>query len=479
MLTVASIKVNYIFNLVNSGTQILFPLITFPYASRIIGQVNFFNSIIFYITLFTCLGIPMYAIREIAKVRNDIKKTSVTTIEILSLHAILSILGYVAVAIICMTVTEVQVNIPLFLILSASIFFTAIGCEWFYQGIEDFKYVTIRGLVVKIVSIILLFLLVKNQEDILWYGVYNVLGVLGGNLFNYIRLRKFIDKECISIHDLHPIRHLKPALRIFVLNVITSIYLQLNTLLLGCLKDVTAVGYFTAATKLMQVTRSVPSSLGTVIMPHVSYLIAENKMDEFKTVSQKSYDFILAISIPLTIGLIFTSKSAILMLSGESFLPAVTSSQIVAFNIISIGISNVLGLQILYPMGKINLVTTCTFLGAIINVILNVVLIPLYGHNGSAMAFMATEAVVTSSMYIIGRKYFPHKLFKRQHLNYLFGGFLMIICLYGVNLIQLNYITSFIVMVIIGVVVYSMTLIIMKDPITILILNALKLKLGH
>ena len=163
-----SVKANYLFNLINSASQLLFPLITFPYASRImmadgIGQVNFFQSIISYISLFTCLGIPMYAIREVAKVRDNPEKMTRITVEILLLHAFLTLLGYMAVAVICLTVTKVQTDIPLFLLLSATIFFTAIGCEWFYQGIEDFKYVAIRGMVVKTISVILLFLLVKSK----------------------------------------------------------------------------------------------------------------------------------------------------------------------------------------------------------------------------------------------------------------------------------------------------------------------------
>ena len=110
----------------------------------------------------------------------------------------LSLLGYVVVAIVCMIVPQVQTNVPLFLILSVTIFFTAIGCEWFYQGIEDFKYVAVRGLIVKSVSIVLLFLLVKTKEDILWYGIYTVLGTLGGNVFNFIRLRKISVSKCGS-----------------------------------------------------------------------------------------------------------------------------------------------------------------------------------------------------------------------------------------------------------------------------------------
>lgn len=138
-----SIKANYLFNLINSASQLLFPLITFPYASRImmadgIGQVNFFQSIISYISLFTCLGIPMYAIREVAKVRDNPEKMTRITVEILLLHAFLTLLGYMAVAVICLTVTKVQTDIPLFLLLSATIFFTAIGCEWFLESWKRF-----------------------------------------------------------------------------------------------------------------------------------------------------------------------------------------------------------------------------------------------------------------------------------------------------------------------------------------------------
>ena len=330
-----SVKANYLFNLINSASQLLFPLITFPYASRImmadgIGQVNFFQSIISYISLFTCLGIPMYAIREVAKVRDNPEKMTRITVEILLLHAFLTLLGYMAVAVICLTVTKVQTDIPLFLLLSATIFFTAIGCEWFYQGIEDFKYVAIRGMVVKTISVILLFLLVKSKEDILWYGAYSVLGVLGGNIFNFVRLRKYLHKDMIEFRALHPFSHLKPAIHIFAFNAIVSIYLQLNNVLLGFMKDAEAVGYFTAATKILVITMSLSSSLGAVIMPRTSNLIAENKMDEFKVLIQKSYDFILALAMPLTVGLIFTSPSVILLLSGESFAPAILTSQIVA-----------------------------------------------------------------------------------------------------------------------------------------------------
>ena len=419
-----SVKANYLFNLINSASQLLFPLITFPYASRImmadgIGQVNFFQSIISYISLFTCLGIPMYAIREIAKVRDNLEKMTRTTVEILLLHAFLTLFGYIIVAAICMTVAKVQTDIPLFLILSVSIFFTAIGCEWFYQGIEDFKYVAIRGIVVKTVSVLLLFLLVKSKEDILWYGAYTVFGVLGGNIFNFIRLRKYLHRDFVGFSKLHPFKHLKPALHIFVFNVIASIYLQLNNVLLGFMKDAEAVGYFTAATKLMVIAVGLSSALGTVMMPRTSNLVAENKMNEFKELVQKSYDFIIASTIPLTIGLMFVSPYIILVLCGVNFTPAILTSQIIALNVLMIGVSNVLGMQILYPMNQINIVILSISIGAITNLLLNLILIPRYGHNGTAIAYMLAETLVSISMFCFGRKYIPVHIFKKEYFHYI------------------------------------------------------------
>ena len=473
---IKSVKANYLFNLINSASQLLFPLITFPYASRImmadgIGQVNFFQSIISYISLFTCLGIPMYAIREVAKVRDNPEKMTRITVEILLLHAFLTLLGYMAVAVICLTVTKVQTDIPLFLLLSATIFFTAIGCEWFYQGIEDFKYVAIRGLLVKLLSVVLLFLFVKTKEDILWYGAYTVLGVLGGNIFNFIRLRKYLHRDVIDFRALHPLRHLKPALHVFALNVVISIYLQLNNVLLGFMKDAEAVGYFTAATKIMMITMSISSSLGAVIMPRTSNLIAEGRMDEFRILIQKSYDFVLALAMPLTVGLIFTSPSIILLLSGEGFAPAVLTSQIVASNILMVGLSGVMGIQVLYPLGKINIVILCTLIGAAVNVFFNVLLIPRYGHNGTAVAYMLAEVAVTVSMFLIGRKYIPIQFLKKQHLHYVGGGIVMGGVLYFISLLGLSIISTLITMICVGIMVYIIVLLWLKDSIGMVILS--------
>lgn len=463
-----SVKVNYILNLINTGTQMLFPLITFPYVCRVIeadgiGQINFFQSIISYISLFTCLGIPMYAIREIARDRSDVVQMNRTAMEILLLHSMLTLVGYAIVAILCLTVPQIQVNIPLFLILSLTIFFTAIGCEWFYQGIEDFKYITIRGLIIKTVSVVLLFIFVKSKTDLLYYGCYTVFGVLGGNIFNFFRLRKYIHRENIIFSELHIKRHVKPVLKVFSFSVVTSIYLQLNTVLLGFLKNALAVGYFAAATKVMQMLLTMSACLGSVMMPRASHLIAENKEDEFNRLIQKSYDFTLAIALPMTIGLIFCAPSLITALCGVKFEHSILPSQIIAPIILMVAISNVFGIQVLFPKGKINIVTLCCGIGAVADLLLNLCLIPFFSYIGTSIAYLGAEVATTVSMYFIGRKYIPIIYFKKSYLTYALGCIVMAFALYGLSLLQLPTLTILLLQGCCGVLAYFIILCICKD----------------
>lgn len=476
-----SVKVNYILNLINTGTQMLFPLITFPYVCRVIeadgiGQINFFQSIISYISLFTCLGIPMYAIREIARDRSDVLQMNRTAMEILLLHSMLTLVGYAIVAILCLTVPQIQVNIPLFLILSLTIFFTAIGCEWFYQGIEDFKYITIRGLIIKTVSVVLLFIFVKSKTDLLYYGCYTVFGVLGGNIFNFFRLRKYIHRENIIFSELHIKRHVKPVLKVFSFSVVTSIYLQLNTVLLGFLKNALAVGYFAAATKVMQMLLTMSACLGSVMMPRASHLIAENKEDEFNRLIQKSYDFTLAIALPMTIGLIFCAPSLITALCGVKFEHSILPSQIIAPIILMVAISNVFGIQVLFPKGKINIVTLCCGIGAVADLILNLCLIPFFSYIGTSIAYLGAEVATTVSMYFIGRKYIPIIYFKKSHLVYAFGCVVMAFALYALSLLQVSTLTMLLLQGCCGVLGYFVVLCICKDEMLIQILSKIKKK---
>lgn len=474
-----SVKVNYILNLINTGSQMLFPLITFPYVCRVIGadgigQVNFYNSIISYISLFTCLGIPMYAIREIARDRNDVVKMNRTATEILLLHTLLTFVGYIVVAILCFTVPQIQANIFLFLVLSLTIFFTAIGCEWFYQGIEDFKYITIRGLIIKTISVILLFIFVRSKSDLLYYGCYMVFGILGGNIFNFFRLRKYIHKDNIIFSELRITRHIKPVLKVFSMTVVSSIYLQLNTVLLGFIENNTAVGYFSSASKMMLMLLALSTSLNGVVMPRASNLLVENKQEEFKRLLQKSYDFSFAISLPISVGLIICAPNIINVLCGPNFTNSILTSQILGPIIFLVAVSSFIGLQILFPKGQVNLIVYSCIIGACVDIILNIILIPVYSFNGTATAYLLAELFSLLSLYMMGKKYIPIHFIKRNQLVYMLSSAIMGITLSFMNRLDLSNFKLLCCQLLAGIATYSIVLIIFKDSIFVEILNKIK-----
>ena len=466
-----SIKSNYILNLVNTGTQLFFPLITFPYICRVIGVegvglVDFYNSIIGYITLFTCLGIPLYAIREVARLRDNSKEVAKTTVEVLLLHSFLTFFGYIVVIILCFFVPDIQRNIPLFLILSLTLFFTAIGCEWFYQGIEDFAYITIRGIVVKIISIILLFVFVKSENDLLYYGGYCVIGVLGGNIFNFFRLRKYIKKDDFVFSDLHIFRHLKPALKVFFFNITVSFYIKFNPVLLGLIKNDIAVGFYSAAVKLMTILISLSACLGNVMMPRLSNLLEKNSADEFKRLIQKSYDLTILLTVPLTFGLVITAPYIIRLLCGMEFLDSIPASQIIAPIVLMVGISNVIGIQYLYPKGKISLVTLCCGIGALFDIVICIILVPSISFIGAAIAYLAAESFTTLSMILLTRKELPVVYLNRNHVLCIIGAIAMsVTVLFLQHMLRINDIYSFGLQVVVGGIVYLLFLLLTKEEI--------------
>ncbi len=431
----SSIKRNFALNLVNTISGLLFPLITFPYASRIlladgIGQVQFFQGIIGYISLCTALGIPLYAIREIARVRNDKILCSKTAIEILLLHSVLTLAGYAVVYVLVATVAKIQVDIPLFLLLSTNLFFTAIGAVWFYQGIEDFKYITIRAITIRIFSLICLFVFIKDKSDLFYYATISVTAEVGSNLFNFIRLRKHIDIGPLRLKELRPLRHLRPTLRIFAMNLVISIYVNLDSVMLGFMKNEAAVGYYTASTRITKSILGVVQSLGTVLLPRLTNLISENRMDEFRRLVNKAMNFTLATSLPLTIGLMFMAAPLIHLFCGDGFEPAILTMQIMGPIILFISLSGIMCWQILFPLDKEKLVVYATLTGAVVNFILNLFLIPSYSQYGAGVATCIAECLVTFAAIIFARRYVSVELISKQNSHYYVAILLMAISLY-------------------------------------------------
>lgn len=479
-ITSGSIKRNFVLNLSNTITALLFPLVTFPYASRIlfaegIGRVQFFLSIIDYIALCTALGIPLYAVREIARVRDDAVLRSKTTTEILLLHALLTLAGYAVVLLLAFTVAKIEVDVPLFLLLSSTLFFNAIGVAWFYQAIEDFKYITIRSLIVRIVSLVALFVFVKDKDDLFYYATILVIANVGGNIFNFFRLRKYL--LFISWKELNLWKHLKPALRIFVLNLMISIYVNLDSIMLGFLKNEQAVGFYTAATRVTKAVIGLVSSLGMVLLPRFSNMISNRQLKDFRTLADKAISLILCLCLPMATGIIFMSKPIIKLFCGPDFPPSILTLQLIAPTIFFIGLSGILGMQILYPQGKEKLVIIATGTGAVINFTLNYLLIPRYFQYGAAISTSIAELSVLVVIILIGKKFLPIRFISRQNLQYFLGTLLITAFLFLINHLRLDDYLKLLIGIPVSVVFYCLYLYGRKDAFALQIKNILVSKL--
>lgn len=479
-----SVKSNILLNGINTVTGIIFPVITFPYAARVllpegIGAVNFLNSIIAYIVLLTSLGIPMYAVKEVAKYRDDKIQRDKITIEILILSAVLCLLGYIGVWALAQFVPQIHSQSSLFYILSLTIVFTSIGANWFYQGIEDFKFITIRAIIIRTLAAAALFIFVKDSSDLLIYGLIVVGSTVGNNLLNFVHLRKHISLKFITLKELNISCHIKPAIEVFILNLIISLYIQLNSIMLGFMAGDDAVGYFTAGTKISHIGLTIIASLGTVLLPRCSHLIKSGEMEAFRSIITKSLNITLALSIPMTIGMMILATPITLVFCGADYSEAIPVLLLNAPVIIFISLTNVMGIQILYPMDKIKIVIWSVTTGAILNLIFNIWLIPLYGAVGAAIATLVAEFGVLLYQLFAGKKYYPFSLSQIINLKYVISALCMGVTVYTVSSIFSSDLIKLVIGVSIGIITYTICLLVSKDSLMLEITRIARNKLTH
>lgn len=289
-----SVKYNFIMNFILTASQFIFPLITFPYVSRVLlaagnGKISFAASVANYFMMVASLGVPTYGIRACAQVRDDKKKLSKTVQEIFAINFIMTVLVCITYFICIFTVPKFQAEQVLFLINGLSIVLNMFGMNWVYQALEQYDYITFRSLFFKIVSIVLMFLLVHEQGDYIKYAAITVLAGVGSNILNFIRLHRFIEFKWEGNYNLK--RHLKPILILFAQSLAVSIYTNLDTVMLGFLKTDQDVGYYNAAIKIKSILLSLVTSLGNVLLPRMSYYAKRNEIELFKSTMAKSFEF--------------------------------------------------------------------------------------------------------------------------------------------------------------------------------------------
>lgn len=477
----SSIKVNYLYSIANTFIGLLFPLVTFPYVSRVLepsglGLYNFLNSIISYVTLFAGLGISLYATRKIAQHRDSLIERSKLTVEVFLLNVVTTFIAYSAVFILDLCLPRISEHRELFYVMSIGIILGPLSVNWFFQGIEDFKYITIRSLLVKCLSFVLLLTCVREKDDVIIYAIVSVIASVGNNLFNVIHLRKYISLHCFDWHTLRIWRHLKPSLVLFLLNIIISIYVNLDSAMLGFIKDDTAVGYYSIAGKLSHITLSMITTLGVVLLPRFSYLIKQNKVEEFDALARKSMDFTIGICLPIVAGFVTLAPLIVVTLFGEQYLDSILTLQIISPIILFASLTNVLGIQILYPKGKENIVILSTLGAAIVNFTLNWFLIPIYSQNGAAFSTAVAEVIVFVVQMTLGAKYFPKKIYSKNIFDYFIGTTIMIFAIFALLSFDFNAILQLIFAIILGIVIYSLYLYYRKNPLMISITSSLKQK---
>ncbi len=477
----ASIKTNILLNGINTATSLLFPMITFPYAARIllpdgIGTINFLSGIVGYIVLFTSLGIPLYAVKEIARSRDLKVERDRIALEILLLSALLCTAGYLMVWCLGEFVPKIHEYSTLFYILSLSILFTAIGADWFYQGIEDFKFLTIRAIVVRILSAAALFIFVRSRADLAYYAMVIVGGTVGNNLINFIHLRKHLSLRLIRFGDLDLMRHLRPIFAVFLLYAAMSIYIYLNSTMLGFISGDEAVGYFTAGGRIPQIGITIINSMATVFLPRCANLVGKGDEAQFADVVGRSIQATLFISIPMVVGMCVLSAPLIAVFCGPAYDASVRVLVLYAPSVILIGVNSILGSQILYPKGHVSIMIWSMVAGLIVNAALNAILIPRYGASGSALSTLSAEVIMLIILFTAGSRYFPFRISEVNWFAYLIPAVIMGLVVYVLSNLGLSDVWHLVSGVIAGVLIYMLILIVRRDQMASIFMDFLRRK---
>ncbi len=478
-MKIPSIKKNIILNLFRTLLSLLFPLITFPYASRIllpegIGKVAFARSVIDYFIIIATLGISTYGIRETAKVRDNRQQLSKISREIILINMVSTVVSYLLLFIAIFCIPKLTDYRLLLIVISSKILFTALGLDWLYGGMEDYKYITIRAIIFQILSIFLLFIFVHRPEDYLKYASIAVFSNVGSHVCNWIHSKKYID--LFNKTKLELKKHLKPIFVLFAMAVVTKIYVVLDMTMLGFICSDWDVGIYTAAVKVNKIVLSLVVAACAVLMPRLSYYSEKNELDKFNDLAYKGFNILLLFSIPSSIGLSLVSYHVTMLISGQHYVAAVPVMRMMNPIIVIIGISNFIGMQLFMPLRKEKYTLYSVICGAVVNFSMNLFLIPKYQAFGAAVSTLCAEITVTSVQLILAKDIVNIKGLNRQFTVYLFDSVIM--CLPVVIIIKYidNIFLSFILGIITGAIVYGLLLLFQRNEIIYACIKTIKEK---
>jgi O-antigen/teichoic acid export membrane protein len=411
-------------NAILTMTQFIFPIITFPYISRILlplgtGKVSFAVSVISYFAMFAQLGIPIYGIRACASVRDDKDELSKTVHELLILNIVMSIIVYLFLFTGLAIIPRFRSEKVLFIILSTTILFNTIGMEWLYKALEKYTFITVRSVGFKLIAMIAMFLFVQKEDDYIAYGIILIFAASASNVFNFFYVYKLIRLKPFLKYNLK--QHLKPILIFFTMSCATTIYTNLDTVMLGFMKSDEDVGYYIAAVKIKTIFVSLVTSLGTVLLPRASYYVKHGFNDEFYRIARKAINFVIIFATPISLYFMLFAKEGIIFLSGNAYEGSILPMQIIMPTLLLIGFTNIMGMQILVPLGRERVVLYSVVAGAVIDLGINFFLIPKFSSAGAAIGTLAAEAFVWIIQYIALRGIISEMYKKIKYFSIIIG----------------------------------------------------------
>lgn len=456
---------NYLYNVGFQVLAIIVPLITSAYVSRVlrpegVGANAFTGSIIQYFILFASMGIGYYGNRQIAYVREDPHKMSQTFWEIQIVKTIMTLLAIIAFEIFMMFYTRQ----PEYMIAqSINLIAVAFDITWFYEGIEDFKVIVLKNSLVKILSMIAIFLLIKGPYDVTLYISVIALSSLLGNLTLWPNIKRDLPK--ISPKILNPWHHFLPMAELFIPQIATQVYVQLNKTMLGGMVSETASGYYQYSDNLVKLILALVTATGTVMLPHVANAVSHGSMKQVNQMLYKSFDFVSVIAYPMMFGIAAVSLTLAPKYYGPGYDPVGVAMMIESIVILMIAWSNAIGVQYLLPLNRVKQFTASVTVGAIVNIILNVPLIHLWGLNGAMWSTVISECVVTLYQLFIVRHLLRYKDLFHGSWKYFVSGLIMFGIVFWMNRNLKDSWLMLFLEVIVGIIIYAILMLILKAPI--------------
>lgn len=456
---------NYLYNVGYQVLAIIVPLITSAYVSRVlrpegVGANSFTNSIIQYFILFANMGIGYYGNRQIAYVRENKDQMSKTFWEIQIVKTIMTLYAFVAFEIFMIFYTRQ----PEYMwAQSLNLIAIAFDISWFYEGIENFKVTVLKNSLVKVLSMIAIFVFIKGPNDVTLYIIVLALSTLIGNLTLWPNIKRDLNK--VSPKFLNPWQHFLPMAELFIPQIATQVYVQLNKTMLGVMVNETSSGYYQYSDNLVKLILALVTATGTVMLPHVANAVSHGDMRKVNKMLYKSFNFVSAVSYPMMFGLAAISLTLAPKYYGPGYGPVGPAMMIESIVILIIAWSNVLGVQYLLPIHKQKQFTWSVTLGAVVNLVLNIPLIRVWGLDGAMWSTVFSEISVTLYQLWAVRHLLNFKELFADSWKYFIAGLAMFISVFWMNTHLRSSWLMMGVEVLVGIVIYVGLLFILRAKI--------------